>query len=32
MKFLPEASFQNVALATAVLFLLGMMTLAYSLH
>lgn len=32
MKLLPERSFINVALAIASLFLLGIITLAYSLH
>lgn len=32
MKFLPEPSFFNVALAVTVMFLIGTMTLAYSLH
>ncbi len=32
MKFLPEPSLYNIALGIAVLFLIGVVTLAYSLH
>ena len=32
MRFLPEYSFYNVALGVVILFLIGMITLAYSLH
>lgn len=32
MRFLPEPSFHNIALGVAVLFLIGIITLAYSLN
>lgn len=32
MKFLPEPSLYNIALGVVVLFLIGIMTLAYSLN
>ena len=32
MKFLPEPSFDNIAIGVAVLFLIGVITLAYSLN
>ena len=32
MRFLPEPSFNNIALGVAVLFLIGIVMLAYSLN
>jgi hypothetical protein len=32
MKILPEASFYNITLAIVLMSLIGIMTLAYSLH
>ena len=32
MRFLPEYNFYNVALGITILFLIGMITLAYSLY
>ncbi len=32
MKLLPEPSLYNIALGITILFLIGMITLAYSLH